>query len=491
MTLKRTSSELPVIVIGAGPIGLAAAAHLIEEGIDFTIIEAGATPAAAIESWRHVRLFTPWRYLVDESARRLLEASGWSAPDGEYVPTGGELIRDYLTPLAALPEIAPHLQLGTRATTITRLGVDKLKSAGRENLPFAVIVTGPNGEFTIEGSSVIDASGTHGSPNPLGSSGVKALGEKELSNRLYYGIPDVNGRDRERFAGKRVGVVGSGHSAFNTLLDLQTLNAETGTDVTWFVRGQGMDTLWGGEDDDALAGRGALGKRARGLAESGALSIESGFATAAIVEGHDGLVLESYDGARSHPLDEVIVVTGFRPDLELTRELRLDLDPLVEAPSTLAPLIDPNLHSCGTVPPHGYKELSHPEKGFYMIGMKSYGRAPTFLLMTGYEQARSVVKALAGDFEAAARVELDLPQTGVCTVDLGIGAHVRSCCGGEAPTRIDGAALEHDLVVAEPDVAAAQPEVPQPEAEAGGCCDPGVPVTVGASDEPDSSCYCN
>ena len=112
--------------------------------------------------------------------------------------------------------------------------------------------------------------------------------------------------------------------------------------------------------------------------------------------------------------DEVIAATGFRPDLTLLGELRLDLDDRVEAARALAPLIDPNLHSCGSVPPHGVDELSHPDAGFYMVGMKSYGRAPTFLLRTGYEQVRSVVAALAGDWEAARRVELVLPETGVC-----------------------------------------------------------------------------
>ncbi|MGC7272867.1 flavoprotein, partial [Mycobacteroides abscessus subsp. abscessus] len=88
-------------------------------------------------------------------------------------------------------------------------------------------------------------------------------------------------------------------------------------------------------------------------------------------------------------------------------EVRLDLDPILQAPAKLAPEIDPNLHSCGSVPPHGATELAHPdEPGLYLVGMKSYGRAPTFLALTGYEQVRSVAAELAGDHEAAQRVEL-------------------------------------------------------------------------------------
>jgi hypothetical protein len=100
-------------------------------------------------------------------------------------------------------------------------------------------------------------------------------------------------------------------------------------------------------------------------------------------------------------------------------EVRLEMDPGVEAPAQLAPLIDPKFHSCGTVAPHGAALLSHPDEDFYVVGMKSYGRAPT-LLATGYEQVRSVAAALAGDQEASARVELQLPETGVCCASPGV-----------------------------------------------------------------------
>ena len=68
-----------------------------------------------------------------------------------------------------------------------------------------------------------------------------------------------------------------------------------------------------------------------------------------------------------------------------------------------------------------------------MVGMKSYGRAPTFLLRTGYEQVRSVVAALAGDWESARRVQLVLPETGVCNArpapDAEVAAAPSACCG--------------------------------------------------------------
>jgi hypothetical protein len=133
------------------------------------------------------------------------------------------------------------------------------------------------------------------------------------------------------------------------------------------------------------------------------------------------------DGTRTLTVDRIVAATGFRPDHGITSELRLDLDPVLGATRALAPLIDPNEHSCGTVPPHGVDELTHPEPGYYAIGVKSYGRAPTFLMATGYEQARSVVAALAGDWDAARDVRLDLPETGVCSSSVPLDA--AGCCG--------------------------------------------------------------
>jgi hypothetical protein len=155
------------------------------------------------------------------------------------------------------------------------------------------------------------------------------------------------------------------------------------------------------------------------------------------IERHEGrlsvLGVDAHGRAqRQDDIDEIICATGQRPDLALTGELRVKLDPWLESNEALGPLIDPNLHSCGTVRPHGHRELAHPEPGLYTVGVKSFGRAPTFLMATGFEQVRSVVAAIAGDLEAADRVELDLPETGVCSAG-GSGAEgiaEGSCCGG-------------------------------------------------------------
>jgi thioredoxin reductase len=429
------SSELPVAVIGAGPVGLAAAAHLLDRGIEPVIFEAGDRVGASVREWGHVRVFSPWEFNVDPVAERLLVASGWSAPDPEGYPTGAEIVERYLKPLASLPQIGLRLHLSARVVAVGKEGLDKLKDAGRDEAPFELVVNERGEERRYFARAVIDASGTWTRPNPLGAGGIAANGERAYADRIAYGIPDVLGADRDRYAGRRVLVVGSGHSAFNAILDLVTLrDSEPATQIVWAIRGGAPGRKYGGGSDDQLPARGALGNAVRGLVEDGSIALAGGFHTRVVTTRADGRVVLS-DGERELVADVVIAATGFRPDLALLGELRLDLDDRVEAASELAPLIDPNLHSCGSVPPHGVDELSHPDAGIYMVGMKSYGRAPTFLLRTGYEQVRSIVAALAGDWEAARRVELVLPETGVCNRSAApaateeVGAASAACCG--------------------------------------------------------------
>jgi thioredoxin reductase len=416
---------LPIAIIGAGPVGLAAAAHVLARGGTPLVLEAGATVGASIRKWGHVRLFSPWRYAVDPASARLLAATGWAAPDPDGYPTGHELIDGYLAPLAATPALRPHIRLGARVTAVARQGFDKLKTDGREAAPFVLHVADATGEEeTLLARAVIDASGTWELPNPLGANGLPAPGER-AADRIHYGIPDVRGTARAEYAGKRVVVVGSGHSAFNAVLDLAALLEEEGAGtLTWAVRRRTLGQVFGGGENDALEERGKLGQRVRGLVERGTLRLVTGFKTARVLTGADGVTLVGEEETLP-AADMVIATTGFRPDLAMLRELRLDLDAAVESPTVLAPLIDPNIHSCGTVRPHGAEELKHPEPDFYIAGMKSYGRAPTFLMLTGYEQVRSIAAALVGDWAAARKVELTLPETGVCSG--GDGAD-DSCC---------------------------------------------------------------
>ncbi len=433
--------SLPIVVIGAGPVGLAAAAHLLARGLEPLVLEAGERVGTHLRAWGHVQMFTPWRYVVDRASAALLARQGWQAPDLESFPTGGELSRLYLEPLAACPELAARVRLEVRVEAVARQGHDRLKTAGRAAAPFLVRVSTPAGEEELLARAVIDASGTFANPNWLGASGLPAAGERAAQARIAYGLPDVRGRQRGRFAGRRVLVVGAGHSALNVLQDLLALQDEVAaTEVLWALRRAELGNVFGGGEKDQLAARGELGERLRRLLAAGRVELFTGVAIDRVELAECGVRVAS--GERLLPwVDEIVAATGFRPDLALASELRLGLDPVTQAPVALAPLIDPNLHSCGTVRPHGAAELAHPEEGFYVVGMKSYGRAPTFLLLTGYEQVRSVAAALAGDWAAARRVELVLPETGVCVlgdVKERVVAGLGSCCGAAAASAAAG-----------------------------------------------------
>ncbi|MGW5850566.1 NAD(P)-binding domain-containing protein [Streptomyces sp. NPDC055254] len=409
------TTDLPVVVIGAGPAGLAAAAHLVDRGIEPLVLEAGPAAGAAVREWAHVRLFSTWGEVVDPAAEKLLAPTGWVKPDPATYPSGGEWAELYLQPLAHV--LGDQVRYGARVTGVSRTGRDRIVDADREGQPFVIhYETADGAEQRVWARAVIDASGTWTTPGPAGGSGLAALGEKAAADRITYRVPDL--RDpavRARYAGRRTAVIGSGASAFTALAYLADLaKDEPGTHSVWILRRGISGSTFGGGAADQLPARGALGLAAKAAVDNGYADAVTGFRTDAVERDGEQVILVADDGRRLDPVDEVIVLTGLRPDLSFVSELRLGLDERLQAPLELAPLIDPNQHSCGTVYPHGVKELSHPEKDVYLVGMKSYGRSTAFLAMTGYEQVRSIAAALAGDQEAAERVELTLPETGVC-----------------------------------------------------------------------------
>ncbi len=288
----------------------------------------------------------------------------------------------YLEPLATRTPLRDRIRTSSRVTSVGRLGFDKVKTKGREAAPFEVRYQNGKGPESLRADAVIDATGTWLTASPAGADGRAAIGETKLQDRIAYGMPDVLGKDRARYAGKTVAVLGAGHSAIGTLIDLARLGDEApATPAIWLLRGDDPQKAFGGGANDKLAARGALGAAFAALVASGKVTAETGFKV-----------------------------------------------------SHLAPLIDPNLHSCGTVRPHGARELAQPDPGFYFAGIKSYGRAPTFLMLTGYEQVRSIVAEIAGDHEAARKVELVLPETGVCSGPAprasGPAEAAAGCCGG-------------------------------------------------------------
>lgn len=223
-------NDLPVIVIGAGPVGLAAAAHLRRRGIRSRVLEAGESVGSSILEWGHVRLFSPWRYDVDRVSAQLLD--GWDAPDPEALPTGRDLVERYLRPLARHLDV----QLGARVTAITRANMDKVRTRDRASTPFVVRI----GDEEIMARGVIDASGTWRMPNPLGASGLPAIGEMRFASRISYGIPNIGNE------GGSTLVVGAGHSAASSILTLASLEAN----VVWMTRSDDAKRVLGGGEAD-------------------------------------------------------------------------------------------------------------------------------------------------------------------------------------------------------------------------------------------------
>ena len=426
-----------VAILGAGPVGLAAAAHLLERGLEPIVLEAGPRVGHAVRQWGHVQAFSPWEFNVDKASERLLAESGWNKPQPDHYPTGAELVEQYLEPLAERTRLKDRIRTSCKVTSIARAGFDKVKTEGRDAAAFEIRCQNGKGPESVRADAVIDATGTWFSPNPAGANGLPAIGEREVQDRVAYGMPDILGRERARYAGRTVAVLGGGHSAVGTLLDLARLKegAPT-TEIYWLLRNDDPSKSFGGGAADQLRARGALGSAFAALVGSGKIRSETGFRVSHL--SRDGEYLRVGGGSaccgRYVTVNELIVATGFRPDLDFLREVRISLDPALECPPILAPLIDPNLHSCGTVRPHGARELAQPEAGFYFAGMKSYGRAPTFLMATGYEQVRSIAAELAGDHESARRVELVLPETGVCSGPAPSAAveAAAGCCGPAA-----------------------------------------------------------
>lgn len=374
-------------------------------------------------------MFSPWQYNIDKVAKKLLEQSGWIAPSAKKLPTGKELVELYLEPLANLPEIQEHLELNSKVVSISKMGLDKMKDSGRDQTSFVLYVEQQGITKRIEAKAIIDATGTWSQPNPVNADNIWSSEERSLYNYIFYGIPNIQGSQRERYIGKRVAVVGGGHSAINTILELSELGKDV--EINWIMRKKKVDDAYGGEEKDALEARGELGSRIHQLVDAGQVQVITPFKIHQLSRTNDGLELRGEykdNDFKLSGIDEIITNTGSRPDFSFLREIRLNIDAATESVQALSPLIDPNLHSCGTVRPHGEEVLRQPEKNFYIVGMKSYGRAPTFLMATGYEQIRSIVAYLTGDIEASKKVELELPETGVCSINL-VMKSSSSCCG--------------------------------------------------------------
>jgi NADPH-dependent 2,4-dienoyl-CoA reductase/sulfur reductase-like enzyme len=404
-----TSSATPeVAILGAGPIGLEAALATAQANLPFTLYEAGPRAGHHVRRWGHVSLFSPWRLDVSPRARRRLEAEGWEAPPEGDHPTGKELAERLLDPLAALPEIAPRLELRTRVVAAGRQGLlkhEEISTEERARRPFRLLVSGPDGrEVVRRADAVLDCTGTYGHPNFTGDGGVPAPGERALGSEITRHLPDLLGSEREAWAGRTVLLVGGGHSAQSAARDLERLAREhPETRTLWALRSPDPD--FGRVPDDPLPERERLVARAAELARGAGAGVEplpgrvvERFEAADAAAAADGarirVVLRGADGAtEAVAVDRVLSLTGYVGDRSLHRQLQVHECYATEAPMKLAAtLLEQDTEDClaGTSP--DADTLLNPEPGYFVLGVKSYGRNSTFLLRDGWEQAGQAVR---------------------------------------------------------------------------------------------------
>jgi hypothetical protein len=390
-------SKPRIAILGAGPTGLEAALAAAEAGSPFTVYEAAPAVAGNIRAWGHVRLFTPWEMNVSPRMRRHLEAAGREIPGGTECPTGRELAEKLFEPLAALPEVAPNLRLGTRVLDIGRQGLlkhEEIATAERSRRPFRILLSDGNSrEWTETADVVIDATGTWGNPNTLGDGGIPAPGERTLAGEIRRDIPDF-AAERQDWAGRTVLLAGAGHSAQTAVRALAELAKDApGTRVIWALRNP--EPGWGTHDGDPLPDRASLVASASGLAGGASPAVKA--KRGAVVEeiakpnGHFQVTLRNGAGSEKVDVDRILALTGAVGDHTLYRQLQVHECYATCGPIKLsAALLGAGSSDCLAQTTHGADTLTNPEPGFFIIGSKSYGRNNTFLMRIGWEQVGEV-----------------------------------------------------------------------------------------------------
>lgn len=397
MTSASTDKIPRIAILGAGPTGLDAALAAAEAGLPFTVYEQAAAPAGHVCSWGHVRLFSPWDLNVSPRMARALGAAGREVPVGDSCPTGAELVQRVLAPVAGLPVVAPHLRLATRVVAVGRKGLlkhEEIASDERAARPFRLLVRDAAGERFEEADVVLDCTGTWGQPNRLGDGGLPAPGETELDAEIVRHPPDLTAR-RDAWAGRRVLLVGGGHSAQTAALDLAALAAESPeTRVTWLLR-----SLPDGGDPEAdpLPERGRLEAEARRLAEGASPALQVRLGTVERLARTDGggvaVSVGGPDGGGELIADRVLALTGYVGDHGMHRQLQVHQCYATEGPMKLAAALlgaGGDGGDCLQQESHGADTLVNPEPGFFLLGVKSYGRNNTFLMRVGWQQVDEV-----------------------------------------------------------------------------------------------------
>jgi thioredoxin reductase len=377
-----------LIVIGAGPVGLAAAIEGVQRNWEVTVLEQSEV-GASVRNWGPTRFFSPLAMNLPPGAAKII--NGRLPPDDALL-TGPEFVEGVLMPLASSEALAGCVKIGHRVIAIGRSGLTKCEFARhpiRHERPFRVLVDTPEGERVFESEAVIDASGTYGLPAEIGVGGMPALGERALASRFIRHLGALYDRI-ERFDGTRILLVGHGHSAANAVLQL----AKHETRVIWATRSMNRRPCIETASD-------SLPERQRVVAEANELATNpprwlqverrARVESMSLVDGRCFRV--TLGGDREYLVNEIVGLTGYRPDLSLTSELQIEIDPVTEGSARLARALS-NVTDCLSVPTVAPENLESGEPGYYLAGAKSYGRARTFLLKTGYAQLETILNRL-------------------------------------------------------------------------------------------------
>ncbi len=391
-------------ILGAGPTGLEAALAAVENGFAFTLYEASERVAGHVRDWSHVELFSPWGYDVSPRARRALAAAGVELPaqDDPTCPSGKELVRRVLEPIARLPAIRAGLRTGIRVVSVGREGLlkhEEIASARRGALPFRLLLADASErEWTESADVVLDCTGSYSRPNALGDGGIRAPGESELDSEIRRRIPNLEEEPAD-WAGKTILVVGAGHSALTAVASLAELAmSEPETSVIWALRRE--NPSWYFDPADPLPGRSALAVRGRELFDGASPSVHAirGVVVDSLSRAGSryAVSLRHTDGrVESVHVDRILSLTGAVGNHDLYRQLQIH-----ECYATLGPmklsaaLLGSASADCLAQDSQGAEALLNPEPNFFILGAKSYGRNSSFLMRLGWRQVDEVFELL-------------------------------------------------------------------------------------------------
>ncbi len=397
-----------LIIIGAGPIGLEAAVQASEAGFDVSLFEKNGV-AHNLQSWGHVKLFTPFGMNATPRGIQLLTEAGLKVPSGDTILTGRDFVRLYLNPLAELLRQRVSLFENSKIAAVSRGDLLKTEAIGNRNsqqAKFRLLVEQNQREFVVSADIIFDCTGVYPHHNWLGTGGIPCPGERGLSDRIDYSLPDLSEANGEKFRGKNVLVVGSGYSAATTVCGLAEIAERSpGTRIHWATRNADSQGPIGRIEDDRLSVRDELARQANQLATSqfDAICWYRGYVVEHLQPHAAGggvvVTLRSLSEPDSRSMqievEEIIAQVGYRPERSLHEELQIHECYATSGPIKLAAfLLGEQAADCLSVSTCQAETLNNPEPDYYILGSKSYGRNSQFLMQTGYEHLSKLIAEL-------------------------------------------------------------------------------------------------